>query len=155
MTTENKKNSIMEQYGSYYARVGAVFLELILVAISCIPGMAVFYGLAAIYFKVVNNSGVVLYFPVLVGMLSFGVILPVFRIAKNKQMKGYSLRKLKVVRTNGDELTSVRWAWRTIIKLVSAPVIGGTIFFFVIPLMLTKGQRHIIDYIFDTKAVSL
>lgn len=155
MTTENKKNSVMQQYASYYARVGAVFLELIFVAIACIPGMAVFYGLAAIYFQIVSNSGVVLYFPVLVGMLAFGSILPVYRITKNKQMKGYALRKLKIVRTSGEELTSARWAYRTVAKLVLAPIIGGTILFFVIPLMQTKGERHIVDFLFDTKAVSV
>ena len=150
-----KEGYLKSRYGLYYPRVGATFLELVLVALACIPGMVIFYGLTAIYFRLVLNSNVVLYFPVQVAMLSAGLIWPIYRIAKNKQMKGYAISKLKVVRINGDELTSARWAYRTITKLVLAPVVAILVLAYITPLLRTKGQRHIIDYFFDTKAVEV
>jgi RDD family len=150
-----KEGYLRRKYGLYYPRVGATFLEMCLVALACIPGMAVFYGLAAIYFRLVLNSNIVLYAPVQFGMLAAGIIWPVYRIAKNKQMKGYAISKLKIVRTNGEELTSSRWAWRTITKLVLAPVIAILVLLYIVPLLATKGKRHIIDYLFDTKAVEV
>ncbi len=150
-----KEGYLKRKYGLYYPRVGATFLELCLVALACVPGMAIFYGLAAIYFRLVLNSNVILYAPVQFGMLATGIIWPVYRIAKNKQMKGYAISKLKVVRTNGDELTSARWAYRTIAKLVLAPAVAILVLVYIVPLLATKGKRHIVDYLFDTKAVEV
>lgn len=148
-----KEGYLKRKYGLYYPRVGATFLELTMVALACIPGMAIFYVLATIYTRLVLNSGLVLYFPVQVAMLVAGLIWPIYRISKNKKMKGYEISKLKIVRTNGDELTSARWAYRTITKLVLSPIIAILLLAYISPLLKTKGQRHIIDYLFDTKAV--
>ena len=157
----SKTSSYLSQYIEYYKffnkRTSALIYETLLFIMVVLSGMLVMYLIVSALLQLLNLHGSNIAFTLIlfIGMFTFGLVWPIFSIVKNKQMLGYKLMKVKLIRTNGKDISRKRWLFRTVTKLIFMLIPSISFIAFVTALMITRGEKDILDFMFDTKAVEI
>jgi len=139
----------------YFTRVSASIVEIIiffatlqlLLTAALIP--AVLIG-GIIQQSNPNMGRIVGFIFIILGIL-LSIAYLIDRIAKNKQMKGYSIFKLRVVNTNGTELSYKQWVLRTLLKSILLIPSISIFYITLIPLFVSQGKRDLVDYLMNTQ----
>jgi len=83
---------------------------------------------------------------------------PLIFATLQKRMFGYAYYSLQIVNTDNSELSSIKWFFRSLVKLfLPLLTFGGVIFLLpaiFYPVILTNGKKSPLDFLFGTKAIA-